>query len=39
MAFHEGRPSQDGVVSGRAVDHKECYVLSDLLGVVSHHHG
>ena len=32
----EGRPSYDGVVSEQVVDHKERYILSDLLGIVAH---
>ena len=35
----EGRSSLDGIVSRQVVDHMECYVLSDLLGVVANGYG
>ena len=35
----EGRSSEDGIIGGRAVDNKECNILSDLLGVITNRYG
>ena len=29
---------EDAIISGRAVDHEECYVFHDLLRIIAHHH-
>ena len=35
----DGRSFEDGIIGGRAVDNKECNILSDFLGVITNRYG
>ena len=39
LPWVKGRLSEDGIISGQAVDNKECNIFSDLLKVITNRNG